>query len=109
MDSPIWFENDTLGVVQCKSQGITGYVTSNQNIFQSLILKMSVILANSKDPDKMPQNVAFYLGLYCLVKYPFTGFGNKGLTLKAPIMTAADGKFCNILTNFREKKRYDNS
>ena len=55
--------------------------TSNQNIFQSLTLKMFVILANSKDPDKMQHNVAFHLGLNCLVKYPFTGFGNKGLTL----------------------------
>ena len=26
------------------------------------------------------------------------------LTLKAPIMTAADNKFCNIFTNFRQKE-----
>ena len=34
-------------------------------------------LANSADPDKMPQNVAFHLDLPCLPclpNYPFTGF-----------------------------------
>ena len=25
-------------------------------------------LANSEDPDEMPHNVAFYLGLYCLLR-----------------------------------------
>ena len=25
-------------------------------------------LANSEDPDEMPQNVAFHLGLHCLLR-----------------------------------------
>ena len=29
------------------------------------------------------------------------------LTLKAPITTAADDKFCDIFTNFLQKIRYD--
>ena len=29
------------------------------------------------------------------------------LILKAPIMTAADDKFCNIFPNFQKKIRYD--
>ena len=35
------------------------------------------------------------------------GEGEKGLNLKAPIMTAADDKFCIIFPNFRKKIRYD--
>ena len=26
-------------------------------------------LANSEDPDEMPQNVAFHLGLHCLLRF----------------------------------------
>ena len=29
---------------------------------------------------------------------------SKGLTLKAPITTAADGKFCDIFPTFRKNK-----
>ena len=36
----------------------------------------------------------------------FQGY-NVSLSLKAPIKTAADNKFCNILPNFRKKKRND--
>ena len=28
-------------------------------------------LANSVDPDEMPHNAAFHLGLHCLQKYAF--------------------------------------
>ena len=31
-------------------------------------------------------------------------FMSYSLTVKAPIMTAADGKFCNILSNFEKNK-----
>ena len=37
-------------------------------------------LANSSDPDEMPLNAAFHLGLHCLLKYAFSGFWSlKGL------------------------------
>ena len=35
---------------------------------------MDFVLANSADPDEMPHNVAFHLGLYGLPKYLFRGF-----------------------------------
>ena len=41
------------------------------DVFMSL--KNVFILANSADPDKMPHDVAFHLGLHCLTKYLFTG------------------------------------
>ena len=34
-------------------------------------LKFIFILANSVDPDEMPHDVAFHLGLHCLPKYAF--------------------------------------
>ena len=44
-----------------------------------LSLKIVNILANSEDPDEMPQFAAFHLGLQCLPKYQITGF-QAGLT-----------------------------
>ena len=35
------------------------------------------ILANSEDPDEMPHNVAFHLGLHCLPKYMFSSIQNE--------------------------------
>ena len=35
------------------------------------------ILANSADPDEMPPNAAFHLGLHCLPKYLFAGIQSK--------------------------------
>ena len=35
-----------------------------------------MILANSEDPDEMPQYAAFHLGLHCLSKYLFSSFQN---------------------------------
>ena len=32
------------------------------------------ISATSADPDEMPHNVAFHLGLHCLPKFSFRGF-----------------------------------
>ena len=40
----------------------------NWDIFQSL--KIGVVLANCADPEDMPHDVSFHLGLYCLPKYP---------------------------------------
>ena len=36
----------------------------------------SFILANRVDPDEMPHNVAFHLGLHCLPKYAFRSHYN---------------------------------
>ena len=41
-----------------------------------LSLKIIFILANIVDPDEMPHEVAFHLGLHNLSKYPFKGFPN---------------------------------
>ena len=46
---------------------------SNEDVLQSL--KIVFTLANSVDPDEMPQNVAFHLGLHCWQIYSF----NEGL------------------------------
>ena len=44
--------------------------------------KIDLVLANSADPDEMPHNAAFHLGLQCLPKYQFWGFWpSKGLTV----------------------------
>ena len=42
--------------------------------YRFAFLKINVVLANSTDRDEMPQNVAFHLGLHCLMKYPFMAF-----------------------------------
>ena len=34
------------------------------------------ILANSEDPNEMPHDAAFHLGLHCLPKYMFTSIRN---------------------------------
>ena len=47
----------------------------NFNIF--LFLKIILILANSADPDEMPPNAAFHLGLQCLPKYLLIGIQNE--------------------------------
>ena len=43
-----------------------------KNVFLSL--KADFVLAYSVDPDEMPHNAAFHLGLHCLLKYLFKGF-----------------------------------
>ena len=43
-----------------------------QNVFLSL-KSVFIFLADSADPDEMPHNVAFHLGLHCLPEYLFTG------------------------------------
>ena len=49
---------------------------SKNSVFLSL--NIDFVLASSADPDEMPHNASFHLGLYCLSKYPFRSF----LTLK---------------------------
>ena len=39
-----------------------------------LHLEVDFVLANSADPDEMPNYAAFHLGLHCLPKYPLWGF-----------------------------------
>ena len=36
--------------------------------------KMNFVLGNSADPDEMPHNAAFHLGLHRLPKHPYWGF-----------------------------------
>ena len=51
----------------CNYQGVTAIIFEKKNVF--LRLEISFALANSVDPDEMPQNVALHLGLHCLPKY----------------------------------------
>ena len=44
----------------------------NNHVLRSL--KIVFILANSEGPDKRPRFRHFFLGLYCLLKYPFSDF-----------------------------------
>ena len=50
----------------CKYRGVTGYYF--QIKLYNLSLSIAVVLSNSIDPDEMPHNVAFHLGLHCLSK-----------------------------------------
>ena len=55
------------------------YILRNQRLyfpteFQFLSLKIVLALENIVDPNEMPHNAAFHLGLHCLPKYPFRGF-----------------------------------
>ena len=43
---------------------------------KKISLKSHFVSANSADPDEMAHYVAFHLGLQCLPKYPFRGFGS---------------------------------
>ena len=47
------------------------YIEGSQVIIVFLSLKIDFVLANSADPDEMPQFVAFHLGLHCFPKDPF--------------------------------------
>ena len=42
-----------------------------------LSLKIEFVLGNSADPDEMLTFETLHLGLRCLLKYPFRGFGSK--------------------------------
>ena len=43
-------------------------------------LQKDIVLASNADPDEMPHNTAFHLGLHCLSKYGFLVY--KGLKYK---------------------------
>ena len=43
----------------------------NSQIKSCLTLMLVFVLANSVDPDEMPQDVAFHLGLHCVPKNAF--------------------------------------
>ena len=60
-----------LGIVHCTYLGVSGY-----NFQKKYILLSEDLFAftNSVDPDEMPHNAAFHLGLHCSSKYPFRGF-----------------------------------
>ena len=45
-----------------------GHRFPNNGVCMYLFLRVAFILANSEDPDEMPQNVAFHLSLHCLRK-----------------------------------------
>ena len=58
--------------------------------FTHVSLKIVLILANNADPDEMPPNAAFHLGLHRLPKYMFTSIQNeKGYLIKDCLL---DGK-----------------
>ena len=58
MDSSFWIDAINLGW------------SIVYTVFPSLKIVL-VIVANSVDPDEMPQYAAFYLGLHCLPKNTF--------------------------------------
>ena len=53
---------------------LRGYTLSIPNHDVFLSQRIVYTLTNSADPDKMPYNAAFYLGLHWLSKYLFRGF-----------------------------------
>ena len=50
------------------------YIEGPQNIISIKNIVGRFVLANSVDPDEMPHDAAFHLGLHRLSKYPFRGF-----------------------------------
>ena len=56
-------------------EGSPGYNFQNNIVFLSL--KTYFVLTNSADPDETLHYAAFHLGLCCLSKKPFGGFGSK--------------------------------
>ena len=63
--SPIKIETIQMGRPLCIRKG---HSFPNNDVYMYLFLKIAFISANSKDPDEMPQNVAFHLSLHCLRK-----------------------------------------
>ena len=63
MDSSFWFDTINYRMVHCIYRGVTGYSFQMETVFHSL--KFIFIFANSVDPDEMPHDVAFHLGLHC--------------------------------------------
>ena len=65
-------------------------------------------MANNEDPDETAHYEPSHLDLLCLQKYVSWSTGLKGLTLKAPITTAADDslKFF-FFFNFSKKTSLD--
>ena len=61
------------------------YIVGSQVIISKnivfLSLKIEYVIANSTDPDEMPHNAAFHLGLHCLQKYPFRDFKRVNIQL----------------------------
>ena len=57
------------------------YIEWSYNIFRQTIvfhsLKTDFVLANSADPDELPLDATFYLGLHCLPKYLLTSIQNE--------------------------------
>ena len=49
------------------------HVILSKNIIL-LSMKIDFALASSADPNKIPHNAAFHLGLPCFSKYPYRGF-----------------------------------
>ena len=71
MEFPIKFDTVKSGWSIVYTEG-SQVIIEKKNVFLSL--KIDFVLANSADPDEMPHNTAFHLGLHCLPKYPFCGF-----------------------------------
>ena len=71
MNPSIWFDTMSQGwfIVYIK-----GSQVGISKLRHTPVPEYFFILANSKDPDEMPHNVAFHLGLHCLPKYMFRAF-----------------------------------
>ena len=62
-----------LGIVHCTYLGVSGYNFQKNIVF--FCLKIFFTFSKSVDPDEMQHFAAFHLGLHCLQKYSFRGFG----------------------------------
>ena len=69
------------------------YIEGSQVIiFKKIFLSLKIyfVPANSADPDEMPHDAAFHLGLHCLPKYQFWGVsGLKGLNMHVNLSNRA--------------------
>ena len=61
---PIKFDTVTSGRSIINIEGLQAIIFRKNNVLRSL--KIYLVLAYSADPDEMPHNAAFHLGLHCL-------------------------------------------
>ena len=62
-----------LGIVHCTFIGVSGY---NFKKILHFLSEDLFYFSNSVDPDEMPHDAAFHLGLHCLQKYLFRRFSS---------------------------------
>ena len=62
-------DHNKLEMLNCVYRWVKSYKLQIKNVL-FVSLNIAFFLANSADPDEMPQHAAFHLGHHCLLKNP---------------------------------------